>query len=253
MSTHLHSPPGVVFIHGWGFNGTVWDTTIQRLPGRYRCLAVDLLGYDGRHPQSSEYSLPSLARRVLEQTPPGAVWVGWSLGGMVALTAAALAPRRVRAVSLVATTPRFTRTAPWPHALPLSVLEGFARDLEQDPTRTLSRFITLQTRSAQGARVATRLLRQSLNRRPAASVETLRHGLAILRDTDLRPTLPASAGPVQLLLGERDTLVPAKVSKDLHALCPAWEISILPGAGHAPFLSHPEAYCRTLEAFVDAL
>jgi len=252
VSTHSRDETTLVFIHGWGFNATVWDTTIARLPDHYRCLAVDLPGYDGHRPCEGEYSLSVLAQSVLDRAPPDAVWVGWSLGGTVALAAAARAPGRVRAVSLVATTPRFIRTAAWPHGLPPAVLQGFARDLEKDPARTVSRFITLQSQGAQGARQVTRTLRQILHHRPTASPGTLRHGLAILRDTDLRRSLHSTACPVQLLLGERDTLVPAKVSEDLHTLCPAWTISVLPGAGHAPFLSHPEEYCRTLEAFVDA-
>ena len=152
-------------------------------------------------------------------------------------------PASVRSLVLVAGTPSFTRRPDWPHAVDPEVLEGFGRDLAQQYEQTLDRFVMLQVRGSERARELARSLRDRLARGTPPHTGVLEAGLRILRHTDLRPALGAIRCPVTALLGERDTLVPSEVSKDLHRLHPTWRIEVVAGAGHAPFLSHPDLFC----------
>ena len=52
-------------------------------------------------------------------------------------------------------------------------------------------------------------------------------------------------------LGERDTLVPAALADVLAPRLPAAEFALMAGAGHAPFLSHPEAFLEILQQFLN--
>ncbi len=236
----------LVLVHGWAFSDLVWESTAHTLTGDYRCVLVNLPG----HNAISEHSLTSYARSICKHVRDESVWVGWSLGGMVAMQAALDYPLKVRALSLVASTPRFTRAPDWPCGVPPSVLMDFAQELKSHESRTLSRFIALQTRSTPNARQVTAELKRALAEPTDSTV--LRAGLRLLAESDLRERLGNLQCPVQFILGELDALVPSCLASNLERLCPEWSCEVLARAGHAPFLSTPAEYRRTLETFLRA-
>ncbi len=130
------------------------------------------------------------------------------------------------------------------------VLRQFAEALVKDPAQTLGRFLSLQTQGDDGAREALRTLRRDVAAKPEPSPHALEHGLDMLLTVDLRQQLSSIVCPVLWLLGERDTLAPAAVAEDIRSLMPKAEIEVIPGAAHAPFLSHPEACLKALGHFL---
>jgi pimeloyl-ACP methyl ester carboxylesterase len=94
----------VVLLHGQPGSGSDWREVIARLPVTVQCVAADRPGYRSSPHRAAgllgnaEIVLADLDRAGIEQ----AVLVGHSYGGGVALTAAALAPHRVRGLVLVA-------------------------------------------------------------------------------------------------------------------------------------------------------
>ena len=167
--------------------------------------------------------------------PAHASWLGWSLGGLVALAAAGNG-EPVRNLVLLASTPRFVTAADWQPAVAAEVFDQFAQQLENDIERTLGRFLALQVRNAEYSSATLRRLRAAWGSRPAPALQALRTGLGFLRESDLRATLAGLGMPVYWLLGERDTLVPLAVANSFDRV----HTALVPGAGHAPFLSHPD-------------
>ena len=72
----------------------------------------------------------------------------------------------------------------------------------------------------------------------------------ILLDTDLRTQLPRLEQPVLLIHGNRDTLAPADASRWMATQLPNARLHVIEGASHAPFLSHPDTFMQTLQAFL---
>jgi pimeloyl-[acyl-carrier protein] methyl ester esterase len=144
-------------------------------------------------------------------------------------------------VVLVATTPRFVQAPDWPCAMRVKTFEQFAAALHGDPGATLSRFLALQVKGAEHARETLRLLRTESGLRPPASGDGLAQGLDLLLKNDLRDQLKGLECPSHWLFGARDTLVPGGIRERLPAYLPGAAIEQIPGAGHAPFLSHPYA------------
>lgn len=253
MSIHIDSRgegPDLVLVHGWGLHGGVWAEVAAALAGRHRVHCVDLPGF-GRSPlPEGPYTLEALARSVAAAVPEGAPWVGWSLGGMVAL-AAALGGAPIPRLVLVGASPRFVTAPDWPHAVAPAVLDAFAADLEDAFEATLLRFLALQTRGAEDGRGTLRRLRAVLEAGGRPAPAALHGGLAILREADLRARLGAVAPPTLLVQGERDTLVPPAAAGTTARLLPDARVVAIAGAGHAPFLSHPERFVETVEGFVD--
>jgi pimeloyl-[acyl-carrier protein] methyl ester esterase len=226
--------PELVLLHGWGMHSGVWGEWLGDLTSCFRVTAVDLPGH-GNSPYQGQRELLDWAAAVLEVTPPRAWWVGWSLGGLLALAAAEQAQDRLSGLLLLAATPRFVADCDWTSAVSAAVLEEFAQQLETEPERTLSRFLSLQVRGAEGGKEAVRQLRANLRSRPAANPAALHAGLRFLRRCDLRNVMSSLEIPLLWLLGERDTLIPASVACEF----PTIRSAVIARAGHAPFLSHP--------------
>ena len=179
------------------------------------------------------------------------MWCGWSLGGLVALHAAATLPQ-VRGLAMLAATPRFVRDESWPDAVERSVFEQFGRDLEQDYRGTLERFLALDVMGSQHARSELRALRDALVERGEPAPRALHEGLALLETADLRGALPALHKPGLWIGGQRDRLVPAKAMHTAAALAPSGlhAAHTIDGGGHAPFLGHADRVAELMRGFV---
>jgi pimeloyl-[acyl-carrier protein] methyl ester esterase len=226
--------PDLVLLHGWGMHSGIWGEWLGYLRRCFRVTLVDLPGH-GRSDLEQCYDLNCWAEAVLAVAPARAWWVGWSLGGLVALAAAEQAPVRLRGLVLLAATPRFVAGGDWKSAVSAEVFRGFAQNLEDDSQRALARFLALQVRGAEQGSNTLRRLRSGLRSRPAADPQALRIGLDFLQWADLRRTMSELDLPLFWLLGERDTLVPARLAREISLDGGA----LIAGAGHAPFLSHP--------------
>ena len=223
----------LVLLHGWAMNSAVWAPLLPLLQARFQVTLLELPGH-GEAPWQGGETLSDWAEQVLAAAPPRAAWVGWSLGGLVARQAALRAPERVSAFVGIATTPCFAQRPGWPWAVAPETLRQFGQVLARSPDETIRRFLALQFHGVQGARVLQRRLQEALAQRPAARPEALRTGLTLLLESDLRQAVPAC--PSLWVLGERDRLVPPTLAD---ALAPD-PVRRVEGAGHAPFLSHPE-------------
>ncbi len=243
--------PDIVLIHGWGMHGGIWATVARQLAQRYRVTVVDLPGHGHSPMLAGGFDLPRLALTLLEEVPQPATWVGWSLGGMVAMQAALLQPQAVTTLVSVASLPRFVRADDWPDAMPAGLLASFADQLQAHFTTTLKRFLALQVRGTENERELLRLIQQQIASRPQPDPEALRLGLEILRSADLRPRLGGLDRPCHLFFGERDMLVPIATASAFAALLPQARCHTITGAGHAPFLSHSEIFLSELENSLD--
>jgi pimeloyl-[acyl-carrier protein] methyl ester esterase len=235
----------LVLLHGWGMNAAVWAPLLGGLGEHYQVTAVELPGHGASAPADTA-DLSAWARACLAAAPSQAHWIGWSLGGQVALRAALAEPERVTGLTLLASTPRFVQADDWDCAMPRAVFDQFAGALSADPAATLLRFLGLQVKGAEGARETLRQLRDELGQRPPASLAGLEQGLALLARTDLRAELAALRCPTHWLFGARDTLVPARVGEAVRRLLPDAVVDVVDGAGHAPLLSHPQACIDSL-------
>jgi pimeloyl-[acyl-carrier protein] methyl ester esterase len=245
-------PADIVAIHGFGASARVWQDLFAGQGNRYRVRAVTLPGHGGR-PAPKLLTLGALVDTSVEKLTTPAVWLGWSLGGLVALSAAQTHPHLVHALVTVAIGPRFVSAPDWPNALPISALDAFEAELCRHPEAALGRFFALQThtRSGPNATLTRRLKALALGDGPPAR-NALMDALCILRDTDLRAEAAALRCPHLVLLGSDDALVPGAVGDDLRRLNPDCRVEIIPDAGHVPFLSHASLCLQHLENFLRA-
>ncbi len=255
-------------LHGWGLHGGIWEGLGAPPPpgaepgtepgaeqgaeqeAGYTYLAPDLPGHG--HDTGAEvdpYTLDALARHHEDRLARRTVLAGWSLGGMVALTLARRRPERIAGLVLIGATPRFTTAPGWPHGLDPALLADFSDALARDQATTLQRFLALQSQGCAQARTLTRRLRALAEDAPPPRASALAGGLDILRSADLRDLLKEIHCPVLLIHGERDPVVPAAAARAMAARLADARLHLLPGAGHAPFLSHTRHCHELIRAF----
>lgn len=237
----------LVLLHGWGLNADVWQSIVPRLSPHFRLHLVDLPGY-GRSRRAGALSLEEMALQLLPHLPARALLLGWSLGGLVATELALRAPQQVAGLISVASSPCFTAGEGWPGIKP-ETLETFRAQLNSDFQRTVERFLALQTLGTDSARQDARRLKEVVLAQPMPPVEVLDGGLAILREVDLRPRLPQLSLPFLRLYGALDGLVPRRIAAQLDAALPASPSVVIEKAAHAPFISHPDAFCQHILDF----
>ena len=241
----------LVLLHGWGLNAEVWHCISEELSSHFTLHLVDLPGF-GRSQGFGAMTLAEMTEQVLKQAPEKAIWLGWSLGGLVASQLALSHPERVQALVTVASSPCFSAREGWPGIKP-EVLAGFQHQLSEDFQRTVERFLALQTMGTESARQDARALKKTVLALPMPPVDVLNGGLEMLKTVDLRESLKALTVPFLRLYGYLDGLVPRKVVPLLDELWPQSESQVFAKAAHAPFISHPDAFCQALVALKNRL
>jgi pimeloyl-[acyl-carrier protein] methyl ester esterase len=244
IETHGRGPLPLVLIHGWAMHGGVFAPLIDALAGHCTMHVVDLPG----HGHSRHCGLPlephACAEAIAARTPP-AIWLGWSLGGLVALTAALKLPTRVQGLAMLCATPKFVRAADWPHGSDAALVHQLALDLETDYHGTLERFLALEAMGSADPRGELRRLRELVFSRGEPELRVLQEGIHLLERTDLRDRLAGLALPNAWLAGRRDRLVPPPAMQ-WSATQAHGRFAEIERAGHAPFIGHADALAAAL-------
>lgn len=278
----------LALIHGWGTGSVAWEPVLPLLAQRFRVHLIALPGYDAPEclmdKQSSDGSLqipheqtileripcrspadePSsdastsgeefvaTAEALAQTLPEKCILGGWSLGAMLALQIARLAPQRVERLILVGGTPSFTERPDWPNAQAPALLEAFCNAVGHDASATLQRFIALLNQGDTQARSIARTLTRRVLATPLPDTATLLAGLAWLRHVDLRQLIATIDTPALVIHGANDSLMPLPAARWLHATLPHSQLEIFNDAAHAPFLNDPERFARLIGDFSHA-
>jgi pimeloyl-[acyl-carrier protein] methyl ester esterase len=242
----------VFALHGWGLNAAVFAGLESCLVER-EFIPADLPGHGRRAGESLGRDPDSLVKRLLDAAPGRAVWLGWSLGGTLALAAALAAPERISALIVVAATPAFVARPNWPHGMPGVRLEKMAWELARDPEQTVKDFLALQVRASAAGRAALGKLRKALIARGPTNTRALADGLVLLEKMDYRGALDRIEQPTLVVAGGRDRLVQPAAARALVKALPNARLVLMEEAAHAPFLSHTEQFCREAKDFLAEL
>jgi pimeloyl-ACP methyl ester carboxylesterase len=256
----------IVLLHGWSDSADTWRCVLAQL-GRAerRAVAVDLPGFgtadrlaDGPMlPQLDEFGAAVLAYAGGGATrgrrrAAGAVAVGNSLGGCVALRLAERVPERVGRV--VALAPAGLDMARW---LALIEHDRVLRALVQVPvplpSRVVQRAVGRAYRSlafADPQTVEPSIVRAFARHHPdrAALARMLASGRRLLPELHDPFELDAIRCPVQLVWGDSDRLVFHRGAKRLLAAVPAARLELLERCGHSPHIEYPERVVELLLA-----
>ena len=240
----------VVLLHGWASHPQVLRGLARALEKRFRVHVMALPGYS-EAATCTPYTLERMADTLSAAAPKLCSVVGWSLGAQVALTWAQRAPKQVQRLALISATPCFMQRADWPRAVAPVVMRQFTAAIKRDCPSVLRRFVALQSLGDRHAVRVAHKLRTALFTNPLPAQEVLEAGLDILRVADLRAILPSIQQPTWVLHGECDAVTPCAAGQALSGALRHPQFHKIAGAGHAPFLSDPDAVAALLHEFLN--
>lgn len=110
--------------------------------------------------------------------------------------------------------------------------------------------MSLQLQGMADIKVVFKEIKAAMQECEPPKADVLLGGLEILRTVDLRIALRDLVVPVQIILGDLDTLVPVVVGKQCKQLQSQLEIEVITRAGHMPFITHQQQVIRIVNDFI---
>ena len=237
----------LVLLHGWAMHAGIFAPLSERLARWFRVHLVDLPGHGYSRDDLANLD-PALCATALVEHLPRALWVGWSLGGLVALHAALDHADRLRGLVTIASSPRFVSGSDWPHGVKLEIFQQFDAGLRSDYRATIERFLALEALGSEHTQACLHELRAHVFERGEPALAALERGMQVLETTDLRARLPELAMPSLWIAGRRDRLVPAAAMRWAAQHCTHGRYLEFP-SGHAPFIGHADEVASAIAAF----
>lgn len=229
--------PLVIFLHGAGFDHSMWASYSRWFAHHgYSVLAPDLPG----HGRSKGQPIPTIAGmadwvvRLIETAGAGnARLVGHSMGALVALDAAARYPEKVRGIGLIGVGA----------AMPVSTDLLAAAQANDHAAIDMVSIWGFGFAAGLGGSQAPGLWMMNGGQRVLEQTPpgVLFNDLSACND--YKAALDAAAQikvPATLILGERDMMTPMKSGKQLAAAIPGSKEVILRGAGHMLTAERPD-------------
>lgn len=252
IETHGRGATHLVLIHGWAMHGGVFAPLIAALAEHCTLHVVDLPGHGFSRDCDLSLEPHACAQAIAARTPP-AIWLGWSLGGLIALAGALDFPRQVVSLAMLCATPKFVRDASWPYGSDAALVHQLALDLETDYHATIERFLALEAMGSVDPRAELRRLRADVFARGQPDRRVLQQGIGLLERTDQRDALPKLTQPSLWIAGRRDRLVPPRAMawSAEHSGDGSGSFQQIEHAGHAPFLGHADALARALQPLLE--
>ncbi len=239
----------IVLLHGWGSNRDIWRPLLAALRPWASVTLLDIPGCSPASECPAEPELDEVMELILEASPAEAVYMGWSLGGQLAVELAARHPGRVHGVVTVCSNPCFVARGDWP-GMDEMEFSQFLSAVADNPAAALRRFDSLQVEGAHSPR---RLLRRLPSRGRAQASPALLAGLGWLENLEQRQTLAHLAQPQLHFLAGRDALVPQTLGAKLEALlreARSARIQMLPECSHVVPLEAGVILAGSVETFL---
>jgi len=240
----------LVLVHGWAMHSGVFAPLVRELGPHFRLHLVDLPGHGFSRDDGASLDPGDCARRIAKAVPR-AIWLGWSLGGLVAMRAALDLPQQVRGLVLIAASPRFVVGDDWPSGVAPSVFAEFGAGLASDYRGTIERFLALEALGSDRTRNELRTLKTQVFARGEPALSALSEGLRVLDASDFRAEMARISMPSLWIAGRRDRLVNPAAMQWAAEQCGGRYVEC--NSGHAPFLGHAESLAATIGEFAEGL
>jgi pimeloyl-ACP methyl ester carboxylesterase len=268
-----HDTLTFVLIHGLGGSHLNWLAVAPRMAERGRVVALDLPGF-GLSPLAGrsaglDANRRLVARFVRSETEGPVVLVGNSMGGALAILAAAADPDAYEGLALANAALPWTSDH-WPSALQLAAftiycVPGAGRAFSRlrvrgfTPERMVDmsfRFLTVDPDSIDARTRAEHARMAELRQRDPESVDAFLQAArslvaAAARKRSVARDLDGVSTPTLLMHGARDRAVPHAWAEAAVRGRPSWELHTFPDAGHLVMMEDPDGFVSTMWEWLD--
>jgi 2-succinyl-6-hydroxy-2,4-cyclohexadiene-1-carboxylate synthase len=253
------SGPALVLLHGFTGSTATWAPHIPVFARDFQTVAIDFLGHGASAVPADparyrlEHTVADLAALLDELGITRAVWLGYSMGGRVALGVAAAQPAMVEALVLESAGPGIADPAE--RAARAEADEQLAEVIEREGTEAFvdrwERLPLFASHARLPASTRAALRGQRLANIPVGLANSLR-GLGQGAQPPLHDRLAGVEVPTLFVVGEEDTKY-RRFADESAATMPRAQIAVVAGSGHAPHLEQPEVFRRVVLDFLGSL
>lgn len=233
--------PTIVFANSLGTDLRLWDALLAQMPD-IRAIRYDKRGH-GLSDDGGDYAIADLAddaAALIEAEASGPViFVGLSIGGMIAQSLAARRPDLLRAAVLSNTAVRMGTAETWAERIQAVETQGLAAIADAIMQRW---FAPAFRATPQLSCWRNMVLRSSAPGYVAAC--------RALASADLTEAAAGLSLPVLVIAGDSDGSSPADLVRATADLIPGAAFRTIADAGHLPCVEQPAAYARTLRPFL---
>ncbi len=245
------SGPTLLFVHGWAMSNRVWQYQQEEFATTNRVIALDLRGHGLSDTHESGPTMDDFAtdiETILTALDLREVTiVAWSMGVSATLRAFSRIRDRLAGVVFVGGTPHFTADDDFPHGLPSEEIRGMALRLRRNYARTMEEFFRgMFTSSEADDNQYRQIVRDIVKGGNLPEQQVALASLESLASADFRHLTQGVTIPTLLIHGSDDLICPPEASSYMAGKIAGARLTLLPGLGHAPFLSRPEEFNRLL-------
>lgn len=189
-------------------------------------------------------SIAALSRKLLESAPPHFALTGFSLGGIVALEMAAIAPDRIAGLALIGSNARNVPAAAHHHRRAAVRHGGSIGDYVRQ--QLWPSYVAYRNRGA------SQLLDVIVSMAEASPANALDEQTEVaLTRTDSRSRLNRYAKPTLILAGAEDALAPPHLQQEMADAFPNARLELIADAGHFVLLEQPAATASALRSWLE--
>ena len=236
--------PALVFANSLGTDLRLWDAVLPLLPAGLRVIRFDKAGHGLSDTRASESiaDLADDAAALIEHLDAGPViFVGLSIGGMIAQDLAVRRPDLLRGVVLTCTAAKMGNAEGWTARINAVRDNGVASIADGVMERWFA--------PAFRATPELPAYRNMMARTEAAGYIAACGALAA---ADLSAATATIAIPTLVIAGAEDGASPPELVAATAATIQGADFHIIPGVGHIPCVEAPGAYAALLTAFIEA-
>lgn len=236
--------PTVVFANSLGTTLQLWQKTIPFLPQGLRIIRYDLRGHGASDVPAGPYTMGQMvsdAEAVCDAFKVrDALFVGLSVGGMIAQGLAVKRPEIVRALILSNTAAKIGNPALWQDRIDVAMTQGMSALADGIMRRWFGRdFYGTPDMAPWLAMVS------AVNPQGYAGV------CAAIAGTDFYTPTSGLRIPTLGIAGGQDGATPADLVRETVDLIPGSQFRIMPKCGHLPCVEDPIGYAEILTEFME--
>ena len=235
--------PVVVFANSLGTDMRLWDALLPLLPAGFRFVRYDKRGH-GLSDLGGPATVADLAddaAALIEDLGGPVVFVGLSIGGLIAQTLAARRPDLLRAVVISNSAAKLGTAESWAARVAAVQSQG----MEGIADAVMDRWFAPAFRNSP----AVTPWRNMMIRTPVAGYIAACGALAGADQTEATRTLRL---PALVIAGGEDGSTPPDLVRGTADLIAGAAFHIIPGTGHLPCVENPAAYAAILSPFLKA-
>lgn len=224
----------LLFLHGVGSDKSIWRPQLSEFGHRQHVIAADYPGYGDSdfHPDASRDDFAHAMLALLDaKNIERAHICGLSLGGVIAMAMAALAPDRVASLILADT----FAVHPDGRAIHDRSIAGAAE-------LGMGGLADARVDSLLGIDPPPGLRDEVVNVMTQIPLPAYRLGARAVWLADQRERAAAITAPSLVLCGDEDRITPPELSRDLAGLIPNARLAFITGAGHLSNAERPGAF-----------